>query len=238
MAVAAVHCVLHAQRLAPEPRFEVASVRLNRVAACRGRWDFRVSHGTLIADNAPLRRIISRAYRLTDDRVSGPTWIDSECYDIIAKAPGDIPDRDVMPMLQALLTDRFRLVAQRESNERPVFALVVDGSGTKLRPYGARVTVPSSDNRTAIFMGRHLTDLCERLGMVTGRPVIDKTGLDGDYQIELAYRPFDSTTSDSSDPSLDVFSAVRNQLGLRLDPQRGIVDILKIQSIDKIPTEN
>ena len=74
--------------------------------------------------------------------------------------------------------------------------------------------------------------------MVTGRPVIDKTGLDGDYQIELAYRPFDSTTSDSSDPSLDVFSAVRNQLGLRLDPQRGIVDILKIQSIDKIPTEN
>jgi uncharacterized protein (TIGR03435 family) len=110
-------------------RFEVASVRVNRTADCRGRWDARMSHGTLTAENAPLRRIISRAYFLTDERVSGPAWMDSQCYDITAKASGNVQDQDLMPMLQALLVERFHLGAERESEERQVFALVVDKGG-------------------------------------------------------------------------------------------------------------
>jgi uncharacterized protein (TIGR03435 family) len=239
-AMVALSCFLHAQpRALPQPRFEVASVRMNRTAACLGRWDFRTSHGTLTAENAPLRRIISRAYQLTDDRVSGPSWIDSQCYDIRAKASGDAADRDLMPMLQTLLVERFHLVADRESEERPVFALVVDQGGSKLQPYGAKVSVPTSAGaRPILFMARHLQDLCERLGMVTGHPVIDKTGLGGDYQIELTYLPYGSSDTDPSDAALEIFSAVRNQLGLRLDPQRAKVDVLKIQSVDKVPTQN
>ena len=87
-------------------------------------------------------------------------------------------------------------------------------------------------------MARHLADLCERIGKVTGRPVIDKTGLDGDYMIVLTYLPFGSTNSDPSDPASDIFSAVRDQLGLRLQSQRGVLDVLKIESVDKVPTEN
>ncbi len=59
--------------------FDVASVRLNRTFACQGRWDFTAVHGSVNAVNAPLKRIISRAYNLTDDRVIGPSWIESAC---------------------------------------------------------------------------------------------------------------------------------------------------------------
>jgi uncharacterized protein (TIGR03435 family) len=144
-----------------------------------------------------------------------------------------------MPMLRDLLEVRFHLVAHRESGERPVFALLVDKGGSKVRPYGAKISVPASDNDgKVLFMARHMPDLCERLGKVAGRPVIDKTGLTGDYQIELRYFPFGSTTGDPSDPAADIFSAVRDQLGLRLEAQRGVVDVLKVVSVDKVPTGN
>ena len=92
-AIATAPRVLHAQTATPrELRFDAASVRPNHTAACQGRWNFSASHGTVTAENAPLLRIVSRAYNLTDDRVSGPAWLDSECYDITAKAAGDVTD--------------------------------------------------------------------------------------------------------------------------------------------------
>jgi len=225
--------VLHGQ----PARFDVASVKPNRKAACRGRWDFTVSHGTLAAENAPLLRIVSRAFNLTDDRVSGPAWMESECYDIRAKAAGAVPDRDLMPMLQSLLKERFHLVAHRESDERPVSALVIDRGGSKLRPYGDTSAPPPVTDGKVLFMARHIQDLCERLGKVVGRPVIDKTGLDGDYLIVLTYPPF-GIPSETPDAAPDIFAAVRDQLGLRLESQRGVVDVLKIDSVDKVPVGN
>jgi uncharacterized protein (TIGR03435 family) len=226
--------------LSAQPPFEVASVRPNRTSACAGRWDFSAARGAVTAENAPLRRILSRAYNLTDDRVSGPSWLDTECYDIRAKAPSGTADRELTPMLQALLAERFHLVAAVESAERPVYALVVDKDGSKLRPFGEKVLLPRSANPAQVlFMARHMRDLCERLGKVTGRPVIDRTGLeDADYQIELIYLPSVPAESDPADPAADIFSAVRTQLGLRLDPQHAPVEILRIQSIDKVPTAN
>ena len=236
-AIGTAYSILHAQT--PEVRFDVASVKPNYTDGCRGRWDFAASHGTVSAQNAPLLRIISRAYNLTDDRISGPAWLDSQCYDITAKATGDLPEHALMPMLQALLKERFHLAAHRESDERPVLGLLVDKRGAKLPHYGAKISMPSSLNDGKIlFMARHLPDLCERLGKVAGRPVIDKTGLNGDYLIVLTYVPFASTNGDPADSGSDIFSAVRDQLGLRLESQRGVVEILKIDSVDRVPTEN
>jgi uncharacterized protein (TIGR03435 family) len=237
-AIGAAQCGLHAQAVAPpELRFDAASVRPNHTAGCQGRWDFSTSHRTVTAQNAPLLRIVSRAYNLTDDRVSGPAWLDSECYDLTAKAANDATNHELMAMLRELLRDRFHLVAHRELGERPVLALMVDKGGSKLHPYGDKVSMPPSNGRI-LFMARHLPDLCERIGKVTGRPVIDKTGLDGDYMIVLTYLPFGSLNSDPSDAASDILSAVRDQLGLRLQSQRGAVDVLKIESVDKVPTEN
>jgi uncharacterized protein (TIGR03435 family) len=223
-----------------ELRFEVASVRQNRASRCAGRWDFRASRGNVTAENAPLLRIVSRAYNLTDDRVSGPAWMESECYDIRAKAAaGNVADRDLMPMLQELLKERLHLSAHMESEERPVFVLLPGEGGVKMRPDGEAVSVPPPGNDGRIlFMAKTLQDLCERLGKVTGRPVIDNTGLHGRFVIVLTYLPFVSTSSDPSDSAADVFSAVKEQLGLRLEARRGQVGILKIDGINKVPAEN
>jgi uncharacterized protein (TIGR03435 family) len=142
-------------------------------------------------------------------------------------------------MLQGLLTERFHMVAYRDSDERPIFALLVDTGGPKIHTYGDRVQAPpATTDGKILFMVRHMPDLCERIGKVMGRPVIDKTGLDGDYAIILTYLPFGATGSDPSDPASDILSAVRDQLGLRVESQRGTVEILKVDSIDKVPTEN
>jgi uncharacterized protein (TIGR03435 family) len=227
--------VLAQTAVCQESPFEVASVRANRKLRCLGRWDFTAARGSVTAENAPLRRIISRAYNLTDDRVSGPGWIDSECYDIKAKAAAGTQDRELMPMLQTLLRERFHLVARLESDERPVYVLTVDQGGPKFGPYGEHVNTPPTEEGKVLFMVRHMRDLSERLGRVSGRPVIDKTGLDGDYLIVLSYPALDPA---AADPSGDIFEAVRSQLGLKLEPQRGMVESLKIQSLSKMPTEN
>src|ERR1035438_4588025 len=171
-AIGAAHCVVHAQAAASaELRFDVATVRLNQADGCRGRWGFTASHGTFTAENAPLLRIISRAFGVTDDRVSGPSWIESQCYDIKAKTSADVPERDLMLMAQALLKERLHLAAHLEPEERsgaassnfhpgalhlaahlepeerPIFALVIDKGRAKLRPYGAKVSGPSSADR-------------------------------------------------------------------------------------------
>jgi len=225
--------VLLALNALSQSHFEAASVRPSR-AACQGRWSFSTSHGALTAENAPLLRIISRAYNLTDDRISGPAWLDSECYDIRAKASNNVPDRDLMQMLQSLLKERFHLIARREEEERPIFALLIDKGGLKMKLYGDETAQSPAREGRILFMARHMPDLCERLGKVTGRPVIDKTGLNGDYLIELTYPPLGATDADLS----TIFSAVRDQLGLKLESQRGVVDTLKIVSIDKVPTGN
>jgi uncharacterized protein (TIGR03435 family) len=230
--IGAMHCLVHAQAAPAGLRFDVATVRLNQADGCRGRCGFTASHGTFTAENAPLLRIISRAFG------------ESQCYDIKAKTSDGVPERDLMLMAQALLKERFHLVGRLEPENRSIFALVIDKGGAKLRPYGEKVSgpqsaVPSSvDDGGILFMVRHMPDLCERLGIVTGRPVVDKTGLRGDYMIALTYRLISSTNSDSSDAATDIFSAVRDQLGLRLESQRGKVKVLKIEGVDKIPTAN
>jgi uncharacterized protein (TIGR03435 family) len=215
--------------------FEVASVRQNKIFSCQGRWDFRYSHGMVTAENAPLRRIISRAYHMTDDRVTGPAWLDSECYDIRAKASGAVADRELLGMLQRLLAERFHMDAHLESEERPVLALFVDKGGPKLHAYGEEPpALPASrPEGSVLFMVRHMPDLCERIGKVMGRPVVDKTGLTGDYSIVLTYLPLGAAGEGA-----DIRSAVREQLGLRVEPQRGAVEILRIDSIEKVATAN
>jgi uncharacterized protein (TIGR03435 family) len=227
-------CVLQAQT------FEVASVRPNQKAACQGRWDFTAAHGAVNAENAPLLRILSRAYNLTDDRVSGPAWLNTQCYDIHAKTSRPATDADLMSMLRTLLKERFHLVAERGSEERPVYMLLIDKDGLKMRPYGDHnAPPPPITDGKMLFLAKRLPDLCERLGKVLGRPVVDKTGLDAAYMIVLTYQTFGTVNNgDATDPASDIFAAVPEQLGLRLEAQRGTVDYLKIDRIDKTPTEN
>ena len=128
-------------------------------------------------------RIISRAYNLTDDRVSVPAWVESECYIRAKAASSDVPDRELVMMLQELLKERFHLVAHKEAHERPVLAPLLDKGGAKMPPDGAKISVPPTNDGRILFMAKTLQDLCERIGKVMGWPVIDKTGPTGRYMI-------------------------------------------------------
>lgn len=222
-----------------QPRFDVASVKSNRDAGCQGRWDFVAENGAVAAVNAPLRRIISRAFNLTDDRISGPAWMESECYDIQAKVIGrEASEGDLMEMLRELLTERFHFAGHLESSERPIYALLPEKGGVKLGAEDDDVQRPPLLEGRVLFMARTLKDLCERLGTITGRPVVDQTGLQGRFVIVLTYSSLGVVNNDTANRASDIFTAVREQLGLRLESQRVPVSVLKVDAIEKIPTEN
>ena len=120
------------QAQSPAPAFEVASVRPNTGA---GSQSARFGNGSMTFTNYPLRMLISSAYGLRFERVvGGPSWMDSERFDVIARAPAGAPDNQLSLMLRALLADRFKLVARMEMRDQPIYALVVARSDRRLGP--------------------------------------------------------------------------------------------------------
>ena len=192
------------------PEFEVASVKARLSDDQGSRWN--PEHGNFTAENTPLKQLIRLAYQVPASSVSGPGWLDSLRYDINAKGHGDAPESQVMLMLQALLADRFHLQLHRETKETAVYFLVVANGGMKMQ--SADAPNPSD---------------------LAGRPVVDRTGIPGSFRLRLWYTRYTST-SESEGP--DIFAAVREQLGLRLEPGRGPVETLIVDRADKVPTEN
>jgi uncharacterized protein (TIGR03435 family) len=166
----------------------------------------------------------------------GPGWIGTEKYDIEAKV--DVSQVNVHvdygPMLQALLADRFRLRAHRETKELPVYSLVVAKNGPKLTVHtgadGASTnTSHGSGKATMVAIEASMAGLAERLGRELAAAVIDNTGLRENYDVTLEWAP--NLTADSTLPS--IFTALQEQLGLRLESTKGSVEVLVIDSAEK-----
>lgn len=177
--------------------------------------------------------------------MGGPSWIESEKYDIDAMEVDSLAGATV----QRLLADRFRLTLHHETKELPVYALVIEKNGPKLQEAKPGVGI-SSDGRGyarpgGIFWGEEqrpgstrreltgyatpITLLVDALSIRLGRPVLDQTGLKGNYKFNLHWTP------DASGPS--IFTALHEQLGLDLESTKGPVEILVIDHIEK-PSEN
>jgi bla regulator protein blaR1 len=206
--------------------------------------------GRLNAISTSLRMLITYAYDVKDDQVSGgPGWASSETYDIVAKGDGNATRPQVKLMLQALLKDRFKLVLRRETRDAPIYELVVAKGGSKMQEDtespGQRMAITGAGKfmvqktSMAMFAGF--------LGRSAGRPVVDKTGLSSTYTFKLDWTPDpgqggppglarpDAPPPDSNGPSL--FTALQDQLGLRLQSAKGPVESLVIEKVEK-PTEN
>ena len=188
------------------------------------------------AMTAPLRKLIGFAYHIQDFQISGgPTWSASDPYDITAKMnPAANPDQ-VRFMLQSLLEDRFHLKLHRAIQKQTGYALVLDKNGPKL--------VESKEDGLGLGLGRgHLTGmgastemLANELSSQLESPVADRTGLKGFYNFKLTWTPDDQTTDASG---LSIFSALREQIGLKLVPVRDVsVDMVVIDHIER-PSEN
>lgn len=213
--------------------FEVASVKLNHSG--NSSSGEHTGPGRLTITNDTLKDLLRVAYDVKDFQIEGgPRWLDSDRYDIVATTGRSeaITNQQLRPLLQALLADRFHLKTHRETRDMIVYSLVVAKNGPKLTAHtgGGGGDSHTTNASTGNITGTNATmaTLANSLSQVTGRPVSDKTAIEGRFDYRIVWVP-DQT--DSSGPS--IFTAVQEQLGLRLDSTKGPVEMLVIDSAEK-----
>jgi len=211
--------------------------------------------GRFVARNSSLESLIAFAYQIDNFQFSGaPDWLDSERYDIEAKASEDLTSASMRPMLQALLEDRLQLKFHHETKEEALYALLVGKTG-KLQDAGECSTPPPPPNpgeppppgcgSLITLRGRIIAEKVPlarsvaALASLTERMVLDETNLTGKYDIDLRYAPdIDTpgqTQADRNSPSL--FTALQEQLGLKLESKKGPVEMFVIDHVER-PSEN
>jgi uncharacterized protein (TIGR03435 family) len=242
--------IAFAQQAAP-PTFEVASIKPGDPNSRQVSVGIRQG-GRFSTTNASLETLIGFAYDVRNHQISGgPNWLDSAKFDIDAKPDGATP---IPPgpagaprmrlLVQSLLADRFKLATHKETREEQVYELVLNKGGSKLR----EVPDPGLSRPNGLRLGRGeligtaapMSLLANQLSQRMGRSVIDKTGLGGRYDFTLKWTPDEGAPptgpdatppADTSGPS--IFTAVQEQLGLRLQSARGPVEILVIDHAEK-----
>ncbi|HTX37601.1 MAG TPA: TIGR03435 family protein [Bryobacteraceae bacterium] len=259
-------CLAYGQTGDRRPAFEVASVKPS--LSTGGRFSLSGGPGTadpgrMVYSNVPLRIVLLSAYGVRNYQLMGPDWLNTLRYDITARVPQGASREQFQAMLRSLLESRFRLALHRESKEMPIYALLVSRRGSKLQAVAAapaddRIATPhgeGSDGFPKLSMpssgivietkngaarvtanASPMAKFADFLSGRTGRPVIDQTGLDGYYSFALYFTPEGAEAGDSAEP--DIFAALGQQLGLRLEARRAPVELLVIDHAEKIPTEN
>ncbi|HVV45653.1 MAG TPA: TIGR03435 family protein, partial [Bryobacteraceae bacterium] len=221
------------------PRFDAATVKPNHSGT--GVDHIRIGGGSVTIQNVSLKRLIGMAHGVQEGRsylFSGPDWLDSENFDVLAKYPADTPETQVLQMLQRELEERFSLRLHRETKEFSAYALVLTKDGPKfhatVRPGGAyRFSLQNGHAAgSAITMGM-LGDRLSRPDFGLDRPVVDQTGLTGAYDITLDWKPGEPGT-----PSASLFTAIQQQLGLRLEARKIPLEVLVVDHAEKIPKGN
>lgn len=241
--------------------FEVASIKRNTSGEAGAALD--ISRGQLRATNAPLLPVIRQAFEVMDTQIVGaPDWVATERYDILAKAPEGVTTADAMrPLLRGLLADRFKLASHRETREMPVFALVrarSDGRfGPGLRespvdcaaanqPGAAPAPVASPDDWPPCVVrftpgllyvgGYRMAEVLRMLTPLVGRTILDESGITTRVFIRLEYLPQGRGTPPPDAPAdqrPDLFTALQEQTGLKLEARRAPIDVLVIDAIER-----
>ena len=275
LGLAAALCAIRLQAQAREgqsPAFEVASIKEN-VSASDNASVRAQPGGRVTVSNNSLRNIIRNAYNVQNYQIiGGPEWINTVRWDITAKAPDDAPPQQMLLMLRTLLADRFKLVVRNETREMPIYALTLARADGRLGPQLRASSVdcatifaaakargeapspttngrPTCGTRTTrgnmMTTGVAMSDFARNLGPFTGRPVVDKSGLTGVYDLDLTWTPDQgppgpegtAAAAPSSGDGVSLYTAVQEQLGLKLEAQRGPVDVLVIDSAQR-PVED
>jgi uncharacterized protein (TIGR03435 family) len=223
--------------------FEVASIRPVplplTIPIGAGPWT--VSNGQFRTEIAFVRGVIAWAYEVMPPQVKGgPDWIDREPYDFDARARSAAAGPNQIRMMgQTLLTERFKLAVHRQTEEAPVYRLVVSKSGSKLQKADGQRNYINWTGRGQVTFSENTTLLGLRniLSSLLGVPVLDDTGLNGTYNFSLEFtRPQDTRPRQADSPP-DLFTALQKQLGLELRATRGPVEVVVIDHIER-PSPN
>ena len=230
------------------PPYDVVSVKINHSG--EQSWNINTHDDRLIIHNVPLKSILEFTYDIHQDLIFGVTGPVSDAnFDIEAKvvppngaAPPKLTDRQLTAMIIPLLADRFHLKAHLQTKTLPVYDLVVAHGGLKIKLSQDQRTGGgwnlNGQNSEVVLSGKSdtMADLASAIADPVGRKVIDKTGLTGTADITLKWT--DDVAAEQGGPNVvSIFTALEDQLGLRLQPSKGPVDTLVIDHVE-MPTEN
>jgi uncharacterized protein (TIGR03435 family) len=238
--------------------FEVASVRQNKNLISSGNIAFPPGGERFAATNVPLGALIQMAYNVTNPQCScqNPALpVLSERFDIQAEADHPMNASEMLRLIRNLLADRFRVEVRRETKPLDAYAMVVDKARPKLvrssaqhindfaplNPYHARgVEGHGPYSLDVVIADATMPDFAGRLSSLTileGHVVVDKTGLDGHYDIELKLSGVSPTEQLSANDAPSIFTALREQLGLRLELHKMPIEVVTVINAER-PTEN
>ncbi len=220
-------------------KFESISIKPNHSGNTEN--NMRTSPGRLAAENVTPHNLLLYAFGMAETRLFGePDWVSKEKFDVTAVTGTSIEFNrtTLQPYLQSLFADRFQLKYHREDREFPIFSLVVAKGGPRLTASpveGASSTGIHANAGKNLLNAKNVTmkRLAEVLSQQSDRFVLDHTGLTGQYDFNLAWSS-DLTSDDAQEPAL--FTAVQ-QLGLKLEPAKGPVEVVVIDHIER-PTPN
>jgi uncharacterized protein (TIGR03435 family) len=235
--------------------FDVASIRENTThdqhthSSIYNRW----TDTRLTATNVTLRSLIQFSTEMPESRIlGGPSWLDTTTFDVEAKSDPSADEQmgklttyqgkaQKQAMIQALLADRFRLATHTETRELPIYALVVAKGGAKLNPNAGGNYFGTGKGTITVRGGSDsLAALADRLAAVVGRVVINRTGMTGQYDMALRWTPDSAVAAGAALPAdapPDIFTAIQEQLGLKLEPTKGPVPVLVIDHAE-MPSAN
>jgi uncharacterized protein (TIGR03435 family) len=251
-----------------KPGFEVASIKPSDPNSSDSIFiGMSADRAMVTYTNITLKDCIRAAYRVRDFQIAGPDWVSHARYEITAKLPAGASPDQIPEMLQTLLAERFRLTLEREMKEQPVYALLVGKEGPKLKPapikaQGKSPTALGPDGKPRpMMMFRYspssvtvtapsatLAGYAELLSRFTARPVLDMTGIEGQYEFNLVFQPEAARgvpagmpgpddAASLSEPAPPLSEAVKTY-GLRLDQRKAPLAMLTVTHAERNPTEN
>jgi uncharacterized protein (TIGR03435 family) len=234
------------------PVFEVATIKLSRPDT-QGKG-IRVVGRRFTTTNTSLSDLITLAYGLHPHQIAGaPSWVESDRYDLAAEfeADGQPSDAQWKKALQKLIADRFKLTVHRDRKELSVYAIVVGKTGPKLtKSEGDPNGLPTTLLRGLGVLTVRNATIADLAGLmqaaILDRPVVDQTGLTGRFDFTLTWTPDEfqfgglgikAPPATNNDAAPDLFTAIQEQLGLRLESTKAQADILVVDHVEK-PSEN
>ncbi len=244
---AALACSL-AQSPGVRKEFDVVSVKPSAPDDGKGLMMRMQPRGIRFA-GVPLRMVVMVAYDIKAFQISGgPDWSRTERWDVLATAEGEgrLPIDQMRPMIKALIVERFHLQVHEETREMPVYALVVDKKGSRLVAHAGAEQQVRNGNGVLSVKKIGMNWFVEWLSRVLGRVVLDRTGLKDQYDFALEWSP----APNEGDPEYmgmppgipppyvekngpSIFTALQEQLGLRLVSQKGAVEMVVIDSVER-----
>src|SRR6185437_4570211 len=239
--VLAANCCLWAQSPVSQPKeFEVVSVTPHVSSGGpleRAGIEADTSHVRI--DNLSLHPLIGIAYGVKGFPLAGPSSLESGTFDIVAKVPADYQRDQLGALMQRMLADRFKLAVHHETRPAPAYALVVAKGGSKLQESAGPRSYHTG--RPGLIEGHQwsMTELADSLAGFVANPVADQTGLRAVYDLKLEWNPDElAAQSGTHGEAPSLFTALQEQLGLRLESIRAPLDFVVVDHAERMPIPN